>query len=333
MRHRDIFGHLPDGRPVERLSLDAHGMQVRIITWGATVQDLRVGPQRVILGADDLATYLGGLRYAGAMVGRFANRIGQARFALDGTEHHTDPNFQDRHTLHGGATGTGARLWSLEDIGPDHATLGILLPDGDGGFPGELTARVTYAILPGPALSVTTEATTTRATPCSFAHHGYFVLDDTGDITGHLLQVDAAGYLPVDDGLIPTGQVAPVEGTPFDFRDGRRIGADRYDHNLCLSPQRVACRPVARLTSPVSGLEMIVETTESGLQIYDGRHLGGVAGHGNRRLRANAGLAMEAQCWPDAPNRPDFPDAILRPGATYRSVTRYRFAPEAENAA
>lgn len=319
------FGTLPDGRAVELISLRAGAFEASVLTWGATVQSLKFHGERVVVGGDRLDDYLGGLLYAGAVVGRFANRIGGASFHLDGNSYTTDANFRGGHTLHGGSAGTGERLWSIVSVASDRVCLGLVLADGDMGFPGELRVECTYSIAAEGSLSVLIEAVSTQATPCSFAHHGYFCLDKSGDITGHRLSVAADHYLPVDTDLIPTGEIADVSGTVFDFREGRLIGTGGYDHNLCLSDGQMDLRPVARLASPVSGLVMDVATTEPGLQVYDGAHLGGVVGYGGRALNPHAGLALETQSWPDAPNRSDFPDCILRPGQSYRSETHYAF--------
>ena len=324
----ELFDHAPDGTPVRCWRLSAGGLEATILDWGATtVQDLHLDGQRLVLGADTLAPYLDpdGLMYAGAIVGRFANRIGNARFTLDGETHHTDPNFLGRHTLHGGHRGTGQRMWTVTDSAPDRLTLSVVLPDGDMGLPGEMQVTATYALLPGAVLAVAIEAQATRATPCSLAHHGYFTLDDSGSILRHRLRVAADHMLPVDDQMIPTGEIAPVAGTRFDFRDWREVGtAAGIDHNMCLSDRRGPMRPVAWVDRPLSGLGLTVETTEPGLQVYDGAHLGGAPRRGGGTLAANAGLALETQGWPDAPNRPEFPDAILRPGQTYRAETLYR---------
>lgn len=319
------FGTLPDGRGVARVTLGAGRLQASVLTWGATVQDLRFDGQRVVIGGDRIGDYLDGLCYAGAIVGRYANRIGGARFTLDGETWQTDRNFRERHTLHGGAQGTGTRLWTLAESGDSHVRLSLDLPNGDMGFPGALRIAATYRLLPPATLEVRIEAQTTRATPCSLAHHGYFVLDGAADIASHRLQIDAGGYLPVDRDLIPTGEVAPVAGTRFDFRSARQIGSHGYDHNFCLGRDRRALTRAARVTGP-QGMMMTVATTEPGLQVYDGAHLGGVAGYGGHPLAPRAGLALETQAWPDSPNRPGFPDCILRPGQTWQAITRYAFA-------
>ncbi|MEI2387406.1 aldose epimerase family protein [Breoghania sp. JC706] len=325
MRERDVFGVLPDAREVERVRLSAGRLEASLLTWGATVQDLRLDGRSVVIGADRLEDYLGDLLYTGALVGRFANRIGGARFALDGETFHTDANFRARHTLHGGSGGTGEQLWRLEGATETRARLALDLPDGHMGFPGALTVAATVSLEPPATLRIAIEARTTRATPCSFAHHGYFVLDGSGDIERHRLRVAASRYLPVDGDLIPTGEIAGVAGTAFDFRTPRAIGGAGYDHNFCLDGADGRLRDVAWLESPESGLSLTVSTTEPGLQIYDGAHLEGALGYGGTRLKARAGLAMETQAWPDSPNRADFPPCILRPGAVYRSETAYRF--------
>lgn len=322
----ESFGCLPDGREVTRNRITAGDLEAQVLTWGATVQDLRYRGQRVVIGADTIEPYLNDLRYCGAVVGRFANRIGNARFDLDGQTYTTDPNYLGRHTLHGGEQGAGERLWTLEETRADSIRLSLTLRDGDMGFPGALTVTVAYTVAPPATLRVVIEARTTRATPCSFAHHGYFVLDDTGTITDHDLQIEARHYLPVNQDLIPTSGPAPVAGTAFDFREARRVGQAGYDHNFCLSDKATHLRPVARLASAASGVTMQVATTEPGLQIYDGAHLGGLSGHDSLSLLPKPGLALETQAWPDSPNRADFPNCILRPGERYRAETTYAFA-------
>lgn len=322
----ELFGHLPDGRPVHAVSIAGPRLSARILTMGATVQDLRLDglTHPLVLGFPDVAPYLGDGLYVGALVGRFANRIGAASFMLEGVRHQVDANFRGRHLLHGGEDGIHRQLWQIEAVGPDHVTLSLHLPDGHMGFPGNLwiTARISVA---DDALSFVLDARSDAATPCNLAHHGYFDLDGSGDIRSHRLEIAAESWLPVDDDLIPTGRIAPVAGSDFDFRQLRRIGATPYDHNFCLSGARGPIRPVARLVGQ-SGLEMRIETTEPGLQLYDGRHFAGLPGLDGRAYGPHAGVALETQGWPDAPNRADFPDCILRPGETYRSETRYVFA-------
>ena len=316
---------LPDGRSVARLTLRGGGLTAQVLTLGATVQDLRMDgvDHPLVLGCPDPADYLGDGIYMGAIVGRFANRIGGARFTLDGREHRTDANFKDRHTLHGGKHGTNWHVWTVEDAGDDSATLSLLLPDGEMGFPGAMAVRATIALRDG-ALIFDLSAESDAPTPCNLAHHGYFNLDGGGDVRSHRLRIAANRYLPVDDDLIPLPGTAPVEGTRFDFRQARQIEPGEYDHNFCLSDGTVAPRMVAELTGQ-SGVRMQIETDQPGLQVYDGVHFNGLAGLEGRRYDRFAGVALETQGWPDAPNRPDFPDAILRPGETWRHHVAYRF--------
>ncbi|MFC3628512.1 aldose epimerase family protein [Paracoccus angustae] len=317
---------LPDGRRMDRLTLRGGGLTAQVLTLGATVQDLRMEgvDHPLVLGCPDPADYLGDGLYMGAVVGRFANRIGGARFALDGREYRTDANFRDRHTLHGGSRGTFWHLWTVEEARDDRAAFLLVLPDGDMGFPGTLTVRAGIALRDG-ALIFDLSARSDAATPCNLAHHGYFDLDGGGDVRGHRLRVAADRYLPVDDDLIPLPGTAPVAGTRFDFRQARAIMPGEYDHNFCLSDGPAAPRVVAELTGR-SGIRMGIETDQPGLQVYDGAHFDGVAGLDGRRYGRFAGVALETQGWPDAPNRPDFPDAILRPGQVYRHRTAYRFS-------
>ncbi|MFC3227736.1 aldose epimerase family protein [Marinibaculum pumilum] len=325
------FGRMPDGRAVERFRIAGGRLTADILTYGATVQDLRLDGigHPLVLGAPELAPYLQRMPYFGAIVGRFANRIAGGRFRLDGRDCRTDRNFRGRHTLHGGSIGTGQRLWQLQALRDDSATLALDLADGEMGFPGAMQVTATYTLTADDALQVEIAAETDAATPCSFAHHSYFNLDGGADICGHRLRVDADRYLPVDADLIPAGQPAPVAGTPFDFRTPRPIGRHGIDHNFCLSDVAPAAdaplRTVARLSGTAGGLHMDIETAQPGLQAYDGAQFDGLPGLEGRRYGAFAGITLESQAWPDAPNRPDFPAAILRPGQRYRNLTRYVF--------
>lgn len=328
------FGTMPDGTPVREVTLQGGGLSARILTWGAVVRDLRLEGHAapLVLGFETLAPYLTDSPHFGAIAGRYANRIRDGRFVLDGQAVQVDRNFQGRHHLHGGSVAFGKRVWRIVDLAADAVTLGLDDPAGSGGFPGALSVRCAYRLAPGGTLEVLLEAETDAPTICNLAQHSYFNLDDggAGDVLGHRLRVAADSYLAVDDGLIPVGDPAPVAGTPFDYRTARPIGAalpeGGLDHNFCLSPTRQALRPVAWLTG-TSGTTLTVETTEPGLQVYAGAKLNvAPPGLGGRRYGPHAGLALEPQVWPDAPNRPDFPQATLRPAETYRQVTRYRFA-------
>jgi aldose 1-epimerase len=215
--------------------------------------------------------------------------------------------------------------------GTNCVTLSIQMADGEMGFPGNMDVRQTFRLLEDGVLDIRMEATTDASTVCNLAHHSYFNLGDGSDVKDHLLQVSAETYLPVDDGLIPTGERRPVTGTPFDFRRATEFGpaVDQtlVDHNFCLSPDRTGLRLVARLACPASGVSMEVRTTEPGIQVYDGSSVNvSVPGLDGRKMGPGAGIALEPQVWPDAPRRPDFPQATLRPGETYRQHTQYIFA-------
>ncbi|WP_138464679.1 aldose epimerase family protein [Poseidonocella sp. HB161398] len=321
------FGRAPCGRAVERIEISGGGLTAAFLTWGATLQDLRLAgtPFPLVLGSDRFAPYLDSLLYSGALVGRFSNRLGGGRFAIDGRTYQTDRNSLGRHTLHGGQEGSGQMLWRIEDHGPDRLTLVLVVPDGHMGFPGDLEVRA-HISLPGEGtLALSVVANCNRPTPCSFAQHSYFNLDDSAEITGHQLQIHAGHYLPVDTDLIPTGEIADVTGTRFDFRTARAVGHSGYDHNFCTSFARGELRPVAELSSPASGLHLTVETTEPGLQFYDGAHLDIREGLNGRLHGSKSGIALEAQAWPDAPNFPGAPETILRPGTPLRQELRYVF--------
>lgn len=322
----DAVTTLPDGQEVRRITLRSRSMTAQLLTLGAIVQDLRIEgvDHPLVLGCDDIADYLGQARYMGAIVGRFANRIARARFPLDGAICQTDPNFLGRHTLHGGSEGLDLQIWRIDALAEDHALLSVTLPDGHMGFPGDLQIRARIA-LDDQALVFDLQAETDAPTPCSLAHHGYFNLDGGADIVGHRLWIDAAQYLPVDQDMIPLPGIAELAGTAFDFRQMREIGDTGYDHNFCLSRDSTAPRRVARLTGR-SGLSMSVITDAPGLQLYDGRHFADQPGLQGRRYGPRSGVALETQIWPDAPNRPDFPHSILRPGQTYRHHIRYGFS-------
>ncbi|MFD1797890.1 galactose mutarotase [Paracoccus aurantiacus] len=316
---------LPDGREVTQITLRNGPMRAEVLTLGAIVQGLWIEgvAHSVILGCPDIAHYLGKARYFGAIVGRVANRIGGGRFMLDGQEHRTDRNFLGKHTLHGGDDGADIQIWQIGELSESCATLTLSLPDGHMGFPGrmDMAARISLAS-DGIAFDLT--ARSDAATPCSLTHHGLFDLDGAGDIRNHRLWIDAEHYLPIDDELIPTGDIAPVAGTGFDFRAARPIGDTGLDHNFCLSDASQPLRRVAELTG-ASGLKMTIETTACGLQLYDGAYIDDLPGHDGHQYGAHAGVALEAQEWPDAVNRPAFPTCILLPGETYSSSTRYVF--------
>ena len=260
----------------------------------------------VVIGFDDVEQYHDNPKYFGAIIGRCANRIANARFTLDGKTYQLTANIGPDH-LHGGRKGFDQRVWCAT-CGAATLELRYTSSDGEEGYPGNLDVRVTYTLTDENELVVDYFATTDKATPINLTQHSYFNLAGAGDILGHVLQIDADAITLVDENLIPTGEIMPVAGSDFDFRSPTPIGARRagqYDHNFVL-------RGGARVIEPASGRTLAIQTTEPGVQLYTGYRRGG-------------GLCLETQHFPDAPNRPNFPSAILRPGAVYHSRTVFRF--------
>jgi aldose 1-epimerase len=332
--NRKAIATAADGSPVEQVRIEGGGLSATLLTWGALVQDLRLAGHAppLVLGFAEFEPYLAHSPYFGVTAGRYANRIRDARFAIDGQEYQADRNFLGKHLLHGGAQGTAKRNWRLASAAGDSATFALTDRDGEMGFPGTCELQVTYACRAPGILAIEMTATTDRPTLVNLAHHSYFNLDGTPDTRDHELQISADAYLPVDDELIPTGEERPVAGTDFDFRKLRPIrretGGEQvvYDHNFCLSRQRVAPRQVAVAQSRRSGVAMTVTTGEPGLQFYAGHKLATpVAGLTGTPYGAFGGFCLEAQVWPDSPHK-HFPQAILRPGETYRQVTAYAFS-------
>jgi galactose mutarotase-like enzyme len=346
---RAPFGHLPDGRAVEQFTLtNAHGLEVRAITYGGIITLIRT-PDRsghlddITLGYDSLPGYLGGSPYFGAIVGRYANRIAQGEFTLDGATYHLARN-NGPNSLHGGNRGFDKVLWTGEPFQNDSG-VGVILrytsPDGEEGYPGTLSVRVTYTLTARDELVVDYQATTDRASPLNLSQHTYWNLLGSArkDILGHQLTLFASAYTPVDSTLIPTGKVTPVRGTPFDFLRPTAIGAHieqqdqqlrfgrGYDHNWVLDRRgRAGLVPAAHLEDPESGRTLDISTTEPGIQFYSGNFLDGtITGKDGRVYQHRFGLCLETQHFPDSPNHANFPSTILRPGQTYRSRTVYMF--------
>ena len=325
---REPFGTLADGRSVERITLRGGGLTARFLTWGAVLQDLRLDGHAppLVLGLETLADYLAHSRHFGATVGRCANRIAGGRCRIDGQPVRLDLNEKGRHHLHGGGENAGRLPWRVAALAPEAVTFTLTLPDGHMGYPGTLRLRARFALPGEGTLDIHYSAETDAPTLCNLAHHSYFALDGQGDVREHTLCIAADRYLPVDDDKIPAGGSAPVAGTMFDFRKPRVIGAGGIDHNFCLATERGPLRPVARLRSAASGVTLALHSTEPGLQVYDAHALAvPVDGIEGQALGPFAGLALEPQLWPDSPNRPDFPQAVLRPGARYAQHTRLVF--------
>ena len=352
--HRGVsrapFGQLPDGRRVELFTLsNAHGIEVKAMTYGAIITSIQT-PDRtgrladITLGFDGLAGYLpgGGSPYFGAIVGRYANRIAQGRFTLDGVEYHLARN-NGPNSLHGGDRGFDKVLWTGEPFASDSA-LGVRFryesAAGEEGYPGKVTVQVTYTLTASDELIVDYDASTTKATPLNLSQHTYWNLHGDGrDILDHVLTLNASAFTPVDSTLIPTGQIAPVAGTPFDFRQPTPIGAriDQpneqlrfgrgYDHNWVLDRKPPGTLThAARLEDPGSGRVLDISTTEPGIQFYSGNFLdGSIKGKGGRVYGHRTGLCLETQHFPDSPNHANFPSTILRPGQRYQSRTVFAF--------
>lgn len=342
----EAFGKTADGKPVELYTLtNANGIEVRAITYGAIITSLKV-PDRsgrvadVVLGFDTLDGYIKDHPYFGAIIGRYANRIAKGRFTLEGRTYTLATNNGPNH-LHGGNKGFDKAVWNAAPVpGQSAVAFTRISPDGEEGYPGSLTVRVTYTLTDKNELAVDYHATTDKATPVNLSHHSYFNLagDGAGDILGHELMIDADRYTPVDTALIPTGAIAPVQGTPFDFRKPTVIGAridqpneqlkngKGYDHNWVLTRRGAGLQPAARLTDPASGRTLDIATTEPGMQFYSGNFLDGtLTGKAGHVYKHRAGLCLETQHFPDSPNQPKFPSTILKPGEEYRSKTVFTF--------
>jgi len=337
---------MPDGRAVERLTLRDGAMACKILTYGGAVQSLRVPDRRggdvdVALGFDTLEAYRTQTAFLGALIGRFGNRIGGARFTLGGTEYVLPAN-EGRNQLHGGPDGFDKRLWTVETLEENAATLSLVSPDGDMGYPGELRARVTYRLADG-ALTLSYEAESTKDTVCNLTNHTYFNLAGhaSGPVTDQTVQLCASSYLPTDSGSIPTGEIANVDGTPMDLRAPQRIGAridedfeqlrlaGGYDHCWVIDGADGSLRPAARAFSDKTGVVLELLTTRPGFQFYSGNYLDGVpAGKGGAPYARRWGFCLETQGFPDAPNHGNFPSAVLRAGTVRRAETVYRFSTE-----
>ena len=345
---KESFGKTPDG-PVDLYTItNTKGVELRVTNYGGIIVSLRLpdkngSPADIVLGYDNLDGYLKNPAYFGAIVGRYANRIANGKFTVDGIEYHLAKN-NGPNSLHGGNRGFDKVVWSAEPFQSDSGvgvTLRYTSPDGEEGYPGTLTTRVRYTLTPRDELIVDYEATTSKATPVNLSQHSYWNLRGSAetDILGHLLTLHASAYTPVDSTLIPTGRIASVTGTPFDFRSATAIGARieqantqlrygrGYDHNWVLDGGgRTGLEPAAHLEDPESGRTLDISTTEPGIQFYSGNFLDGtITGKGGRVYAHRFGLCLETQHFPDSPNHANFPSTILRPGRTFRSRTVFAF--------
>jgi aldose 1-epimerase len=367
------FGTAPDGTPVDLYRLtNRHGLVATITNYGGIVVSLLIPDRQgklgdVVLGFDALAEYLARSPYFGCLVGRYGNRIAKGEFKLDGRTYSLAKNDGENH-LHGGKTGFDKVVWSAKPLPgrvgsppampaayhrgrvwepsqgsheDDHVGLQLqrLSKDGEEGYPGALSVIVTYTLSDQDEFIVDYSATTDNPTVVNLTHHSYFNLEGAeGDTLGHVLTINADSFTPVDRGLIPTGEVRAVGGTPMDFTRPKAIGADiaskdpqliighGYDHNWVLARSHDGLSLAARLMGPRSGRVMEILTTEPGIQFYGGSYLDAIVGKQGKVYGPCQGLCLETQHFPNSPNQPDFPSTVLRPGETYRSRTAHRFS-------
>lgn len=303
-------------------------LRARILGFGATLQDLRLDPfANPLVLSLDASDYEGAFKslYAGAIVGRVAGRIANGNASLEGAKLTLQAN-EGSHHLHGGTDSFAHQTWVFEDVSATAATLSLCSPAQADGYPGTVEVSARYEVHDDAVLSLTLEAMSDAPTLLNLCHHPYFNLDGSETIDGHRLRSPARSYLPSDAAAVPTGEIAEVEGTEFDFTSQRRLGSHAYDHSLCL--HRAASGPLAfaaRLQGDGHGPAMEIWTTQPALHVFDGRSTAGVRTADGRILPARAGVALEAQGWPDAPNNPHFPAITLKPQTLYRQVTEYRF--------
>ncbi|WP_112248207.1 aldose epimerase family protein [Kribbella monticola] len=346
---KDPFGTTPDGQAVDVYTFGNGRITISMLTWGATIQrvetpDRRGHTKNISLGFDNLPDYAALSPYFGATVGRYGNRIAKGKFSIDGHSYQIPVN-NGENALHGGTIGFDKKVWKAKVVETSSA-VGVAFtyvsPDGEMGFPGELTSRVTYTLDRHDNLRIDYHVTVAgKPTVQNLTNHVYFNLagEGSGTIEGHVLELNAAKYTPVDAGLIPTGELAPVAGTPFDFTRPTPIGArirddhpqlvigHGYDHNFVLGkPDSHGMRFAARFWEPEHGRTVTVHTTQPGAQFYSGNFLDGtIQGIGHKSYRQGDAFAFETQHFPDSPNQPNFPSTVLRPGEVFTSTTVYTF--------
>lgn len=343
---KSAYGTTKSGEAVDAYLLtNASGASVKILTYGATLAELNVPDKNgklgnVLLTFDDLAGYEGQTAYIGATIGRYGNRIANGKFTLEGKSYTLAQNNR-QNSLHGGLVGYNAKVWSAEPVeNPEGPTLALQLTDPDGfeGFPGTVQVTLVVTLTEENTLRLSYEATTDAPTPINLTQHAYFNLKDAGasPILDHVMRLNAATYTAVNEALIPTGELASVEGTAIDFRKSKPIGQDLqamggdpvgYDHNLVLDNLNGDLILAAKVTEPTTGRVLETWTTEPGVQFYSGNFLdGSIIGKGGVPFKQWSGFCLETQHYPDSVNQPTFPSTILRPGETYTQITEYRFS-------
>jgi aldose 1-epimerase len=345
------FGRTPDGVAVQIYTLtNQNGLEARITNYGGIVVSLKA-PDRIgamadiVLGFDTLSGYVNSPSpYFGALIGRYGNRIGHARFMLDGVEYKLAAN-NDQNSLHGGVHGFNKAVWTPRELADGGLELTYLSKDGEEGYPGNLKTVVAYHLTDANELRIDYAATTDKDTVLNLTNHSYFNLKGAGngDILGHLITLNADRFTPVDAGLIPTGELRAVSGTPFDFRKATAVGAriehndeqlklgNGYDHNWILNKNGPGPALAARVEEPSSGRVLEVLTDQPGVQFYTGNFLDGtIKGKGGKPFGHRSGLCLETQHFPDSPNEPSFPSTVLKPGQQFRSATIYRLSTAAK---
>jgi aldose 1-epimerase len=344
------FGTLPDGTEISLFTItNTNGVEAKIMTYGGIVTSLKAPDKNgefanVVLGFDSLEPYIenGGSPYFGALIGRFGNRIAEGKFTIDGETYQLEKNDGPNH-LHGGYQGFDKKVWTAKPFESDTGAgveMSLLSPDGDQGYPGNLNVTATYTLTNENALEVQFTATTDKATPVNLTQHSYFNLAPRqGTILDHRMMIDASHFTPVNDTLIPTGEIRPVDGTPFDFNEPTPIGARineenqqlefglGYDHNWVLDKSEPgAYELAARVVEPDSGRVLEVYTEEPAIQFYSGNFLDGSLKGRGISYEYRTGFCLEPQHFPDSPNQPNFPNTILRPGETYSTKMSYTFS-------
>ncbi len=329
-----LFGTTAKGENVYRVTIQGGGLTANILNWGAVIQDLRLEghDKPLVIGFKDFDDYVNYSSYFGATPGRCANRIAKGKFELDGKTYQLERNENGTTHLHGGSDGLGTRIWNIVETTEDSVTLEITDPDGRAGYPGNCLVRATYALKADGVLSVAYTSTVDQPCPVNICQHSYFNIGNGSDTLDHEIMIAADHYLPTDEDQIPTGEIKPVDSTPFDLRQmksmklmdqGKQV---LFDHNFCLSDARVAKRKVAEVRCAESGLAMDVLTTEPGVQYYAAFKLAGKPpGLDGRVIGPFGGFCLETQVWPDAINHANFPNAVLRPGETLVQDTDYVF--------
>jgi aldose 1-epimerase len=338
------FGKTREGAAVRIFTLtNKHGVAAAITNYGGRVVSLKVPDKAgamgdVVLGFDSLEGYLNENPYFGALIGRYANRIGHAQFTLNGVLYKVPKNDAD-NSLHGGTRGFDKVVWTARQLNDGGLELSYLSKDGEEGYPGNCKVTVTYHLTDSNELKIEYAASTDKDTVVNLTNHSYFNLNGSGDILGHLLMLNASRFTPVDSGLIPTGEMKAVAGTPFDFQKATAIGerieqndeqlklGKGYDHNWVLNQKGPELSLAARVEEPSTGRVMEVWTTQPGIQFYTGNFLDGtIKGKGGKVYARRSALCLETQHFPDSPNKPKFPSALLKPGMEFKSTTVYKFA-------